>query len=171
MDKFRMDTYMEWSILEGMWERSIKLGLGKTFSSRRKDGIGKIMLVKVFTDSFILSTPNKVTEAVARGFEIELERFGTADCYFKSLPLELIDKRNKIVKILSDAGLNPIIPEGGYFILADVRNLNDVGGDLPKQRFRFVMVSRNRKLKQDENLDKAGEILAKLKADLEAGKV
>lgn len=59
-------------------------------------------------------------EAVAQGFEIEIERFGTPECYFKSLPAELEVKRDNIVKILEDAGLYPIIPEGGYFILADV---------------------------------------------------
>lgn len=59
-------------------------------------------------------------EAVAQGFEIEMERFGTPECYFKSLPAELEVKRDNIVKILEDAGLYPIIPEGGYFILADV---------------------------------------------------
>lgn len=63
-------------------------------------------------------------EAVARGFEMELERYGTPECYFLSLPLELKEKRDKVVKILADSGLSPIVPEGGYFILADVRELS-----------------------------------------------
>ncbi|KAB7497019.1 Kynurenine--oxoglutarate transaminase 3, partial [Armadillidium nasatum] len=204
--------------LPGMWERSITIGsAGKTFSvTGWKIGwaIGPKELLagpKVVHQHSVYTCTTPTQEAVARGFEIELERFGTTDCYFKSLPLELTDKRNKIVKILSDAGLNPIIPEGGYFILADVRNLMskiDVGGDPSEAKdFRFVKwLSRNRKLQgippsafysaphksigrrlhsllfyksiesapsgmQDDNLEKAGEILAKLKADLEAGKV
>lgn len=61
---------------------------------------------------------------MAEGFEIEIERFGTPECYFKSLPAELEVKRDNIVKILTEAGFNPIIPEGGYFILADVRDIS-----------------------------------------------
>lgn len=58
-------------------------------------------------------------EAIAIGFETELERFGQEDCYFFSLPRELEAKRDFMAKFLLDVGMRPTIPEGGYFMLAD----------------------------------------------------
>ena len=51
--------------------------------------------------------------------EQELTRLDRDDCYWKLLVKELESKRDLIVNILKDAGMNPIIPESGYFILAD----------------------------------------------------
>ncbi len=36
---------------------------------------------------------------------------------------ELRIKRDRLAKLLSDAGLTPVIPEGGYFMLADISNI------------------------------------------------
>lgn len=164
-----MDEVYEWmtydgrehirmATLPGMWERTITIGsAGKTFSvTGWKTGwaYGPANLMKgpqVIHQHSVYTCTTPVQEAVAQGFEIELERFGTPECYFLSLPAELKVKRNNIVKILTDAGLNPIIPEGGYFILADVRDIAskvDVGGDINERKdFRFVKwLSRNRKL-------------------------
>lgn len=41
------------------------------------------------------------------------------ECYFKTIAVDLMKKRDFMVKILQDAGINPVIPEGGYFIMAD----------------------------------------------------
>ena len=60
---------------------------------------------------------------MAQGFEKELELYGTPECYLESLAVELEVKRDMVAKLLTDAGLNPIVPEGGYFILADVRDI------------------------------------------------
>ena len=54
-----------------------------------------------------------------RGFEFELTRLGSNESYFKTIAVDLQKKRDFIVKILEDAGMNPVIPEGGYFIMAD----------------------------------------------------
>lgn len=64
---------------------------------------------------------------------------------------ELEVKRDRVASLLTEAGLPPIVPQGGYFILADVRDLVakiDVGGDPSEAKdFRFVKwLSRNRKL-------------------------
>lgn len=67
----------------------------------------------------------RVQEAVARGFEIEFNRLGTPECYFNSLPEELTAKRDFMAKFLSDVGMNPTIPEGGYFMLADWSKLSE----------------------------------------------
>jgi len=58
-------------------------------------------------------------EAVAHGFELELGRLGQPECYFMSLPMELEAKRDFMAKFLSDVGMVPTIPEGGYFMVAD----------------------------------------------------
>ncbi|XP_006824274.1 kynurenine aminotransferase-like [Saccoglossus kowalevskii] len=82
--------------LPGMWDRTITVGsAGKTFS---------------------------VTgwkEAAAIAFETEIARLDKPDSYFKELQSMLFEKRERMAKLLTDAGLIPIIPEGGYFMMAD----------------------------------------------------
>ena len=60
---------------------------------------------------------------MARGLEVELERLNTEQSYFKSLAKELESKRNYVVKFLTDVGMKPVVPEGGYFVMADWSNL------------------------------------------------
>ncbi len=60
---------------------------------------------------------------MAIGFEKELERLGQPDSYFKQLPALLLEKRDKTVQVLREIGFNPVVPEGGYFILADTDGL------------------------------------------------
>ena len=63
-------------------------------------------------------------EAVSVALEVEFTRFGRPECYYNELPAQLKPKRDKIAKILSDVGMVPTIPEGGYFILADFSSLS-----------------------------------------------
>lgn len=58
-------------------------------------------------------------EAVAIGFELEMERYGQSECYFHSLANELLPKRDYMAKFLREVGMVPTIPEGGYFMLAN----------------------------------------------------
>lgn len=60
-----------------------------------------------------------IKEAVAIGFEQELSRLDSPDCYFNSISRELLPKRDLLAKILREIGMEPIIPEAGYFMLAD----------------------------------------------------
>lgn len=41
------------------------------------------------------------------------------DCYFYSLADELEAKRDFMSKFLNEVGMKPIVPEGGYFMMAD----------------------------------------------------
>lgn len=50
---------------------------------------------------------------------MELTRLGQPDSYFESLPRELESKRDYMAKFLSDVGMTPTVPEGGYFMVAD----------------------------------------------------
>ena len=49
---------------------------------------------------------------------------GTPDCYFTSLANdELLAKRDFMARFLSDCGMTPVVPEGGYFMVADWTSL------------------------------------------------
>lgn len=50
---------------------------------------------------------------------------GQPECYFSSLAEELEVKRDRLAAILQEAGLSPVIPEGGYFMLVDVSALSE----------------------------------------------
>ncbi|KAH8264537.1 hypothetical protein KR038_009692 [Drosophila bunnanda] len=104
--------------LPGMWDRTITLGsAGKTFSLIRN--------LQMVHQNSVYTCPTPLQEGVARSFEIELARLGKPESYFLSLPRELKQKRDYMAKFLSDAGMRPTIPEGGYFMLADWSPLAD----------------------------------------------
>lgn len=54
-----------------------------------------------------------------RGFEKETARLDSPECFFNSIGPDLQKKRDAIAKVLEDVGMNPVVPEGGYFIMAD----------------------------------------------------
>jgi kynurenine--oxoglutarate transaminase/cysteine-S-conjugate beta-lyase/glutamine--phenylpyruvate transaminase len=62
-------------------------------------------------------------EVIARCFEYELKRLNSPECYFNSISNEFLEKRDKIVQVLKECGMKPIVPDGGYFILADYSQL------------------------------------------------
>lgn len=64
-------------------------------------------------------------EAVAQGLLWNSELLGQPECYFSSLSEELQGKRDRMAAILKDAGMTPVIPEGGYFMLVDVTPLSE----------------------------------------------
>jgi kynurenine--oxoglutarate transaminase/cysteine-S-conjugate beta-lyase/glutamine--phenylpyruvate transaminase len=113
--------------LPGMWERTLTIGsAGKTFASTGlKIGytIGPKELVKLCSVSNNIDInvcPTFFQEAIARCYESELERFDSPECYFNVLRNELRQKRDKLAEQLIEAGLEPIIPEGAYYIVADI---------------------------------------------------
>ncbi|KAJ9573680.1 hypothetical protein L9F63_008950 [Diploptera punctata] len=112
--------------LPGMWERTITIGsAGKTFSvTGWKIGwaYGPANLMKnlqTVHQNCVYTCCTPLQEAVASGFELEMTRLGQPECYFESLPRELEAKRDYMAKFLSDVGMVPTIPEGGYFMIAD----------------------------------------------------
>ena len=62
-------------------------------------------------------------EALAIAFETEETRIGNPDCYFSLLSKQMEQKRNELSTYLNDAGLVPITPGGGYFIVADISSI------------------------------------------------
>ena len=55
---------------------------------------------------------------------------GTPECYFTSLAEELRPKRDWLAKALTEIGMAPIIPEGGYFMIVDTAPLSKYSGSL-----------------------------------------
>ncbi|KAM9796498.1 kynurenine--oxoglutarate transaminase 3-like isoform X2 [Syngnathus typhle] len=115
----------------GMWDRTITIGsAGKTFSvTGWKLGwsIGPEHLIRhlqTVMQNTLYTCPTPLQEAVAQGLLLNYELMGQPECYFTSLAEELEGKRDRLADILREAGLSPIIPEGGYFMLADVSALN-----------------------------------------------
>lgn len=89
---------------------------------------------------YTCSTP--IQEAIAIGFEEELAKLDSPECYFNSLPKELKEKRDFMYKFLKEAGMKPTLPEGGYFMLADwtsLENKVDLNSESDKYRdYRFT---------------------------------
>lgn len=135
--------------LPGMWERTITIGsAGKTFSATGWK-VGwvisseqNIQHLKIIHQNCVYHCPTAAQEAVARGFEREYELFGTPESYFQQLPAMLHQKRAKLASCLGSVGLQPVMPEGGYFMIADISSvkvdLNDQSTEDEPHDFRFV---------------------------------
>ncbi|XP_069106085.1 kynurenine--oxoglutarate transaminase 3-like [Argopecten irradians] len=113
-----------------MWQRTITLGsAGKSFSiTGWKVGwcIGPKHLIGVLQNyhfSSIRTSPTLTQEAVAVAFEKEIPLLNTPESYFQSLSKEMEGKRNRLCKYLDNAGFKAIVPDGGYYIIADISNI------------------------------------------------
>lgn len=119
--------------IDGMWDRTFTIGsAGKTFSvTGWKLGwcIAPDYLIKNMNfvwQNVCYTSPTPIQQAVSNSFHIEMEKQANndPDCYFTSLADELLPKREKMAELVKSIGLNPIIPEGGYFMVADAKNMD-----------------------------------------------
>ena len=55
--------------------------------------------------------------------ELELSRRDQPECFFNRIVETLTTKKSKMEKWLREANLSPIVPEGGYFMLARIDNV------------------------------------------------
>ncbi|XP_044530077.1 kynurenine--oxoglutarate transaminase 3 isoform X2 [Gracilinanus agilis] len=143
--------------LPGMWERTITIGsAGKTFSvTGWKIGwsIGPETLIRhmqTVQQNTIYTCATPLQEALARAFEVTLQHMDGPECYFRTLPQELEAKRDRLIRSLRSAGLRPTVPEGGYFIIADISSLNaDLSGMKEDESYDYKFVkwmTKNKKL-------------------------
>lgn len=112
--------------LPGMFDRTLTFGsAGKTFSvTGWKVGwvIGPAALCQALSiihqvDCFCHGTP--LQEAVAVAFEQAAQRN-----YFEELKKMYEQKRNKLLDILKACNLPPVVPQGSYFVLADISGVD-----------------------------------------------
>ncbi|KAG7314648.1 hypothetical protein KOW79_021951 [Hemibagrus wyckioides] len=122
----------------GMWERTVTIGSGgKSFSA------------------------TGWKEALAVCFQREYNMFGTEESYFRQLPKQIQAKRQRLANCMSSVGLQPIMPEGGYFMIMDISNMKvdlndrDTKNELYDRRFVKWLI----KEKDDSTLDAVEDIL------------
>ncbi|KAH9500265.1 Kynurenine--oxoglutarate transaminase 3 [Bulinus truncatus] len=141
--------------LPDMWDRTVTIGsAGKTFSvTGWKLGwmIGPKRLVhcaQIMHQNCAYTCPTPMQEAIAQGLELEISRIGSPESYLTSLARELQPKRDYLATVLAEAGLKPVIPEGGYFMMAEYSNIvTDLPDGEEAKDFRFTRwMTINKKL-------------------------
>lgn len=115
--------------LEGMYERTLSIfSSGKTFSATGwKVGwiIGSEKLIKRLQLCqqwvvFSVSTPHQ--EAIASALVDAKAKYREFSSYYSWLKDLYVKKRDILFKGLRECGLNPILPQGSFFILCDISN-------------------------------------------------
>uniref|UniRef100_A0AAY4AA04 Aminotransferase class I/classII large domain-containing protein n=1 Tax=Denticeps clupeoides TaxID=299321 RepID=A0AAY4AA04_9TELE len=98
--------------------------------------------LKTVHQNSIYHSATAAQEAVAVGFQREYDCFGTKESYLKQLPEMLHHKRLRLAQCLQSVGLQPILPQGGYFMIADISSLkvdfNDPSAQDEPYDYRFV---------------------------------
>lgn len=116
--------------IPGMFERTLTLSSsGKTFSCTGwKVGwaVGPINLVKAVTAvqqwvNFSAPTPNQ--DAIAQALVQAREPYNGFSNYYSWLADDYKRKRSLLVDALTDGGMAPILPPGGFFIMADTSSI------------------------------------------------
>ncbi|XP_027733555.1 kynurenine--oxoglutarate transaminase 1 isoform X1 [Empidonax traillii] len=122
--------------LPGMWDRTVTIGsAGKTFSATGwKVGwtVGPDRLLRhlrTVHQNSVYHCATIAQEAVAQGFQRELTLYGKPESYFVQLPRTLQQKRDLLIQSLVAVGMKPIIPEGTYFLVADI---SEFKSDVPE---------------------------------------
>lgn len=201
---YKGNQHLRMATLPDMWDRCITIGsAGKTFSvTGWKLGWAygpKELLhpLRMVHQNSVYTCPTPIQEAVAVGFETEISRMESPESYWKELPQMLEPKRDRMASFLSLVDMNPTVPEGGYFMIADFSKLAekvDLSGETGTKDYKFVKwLSKTKKLqgiptsafyskehkhlaenlirfcfiKKDETLEKAEQIINELKKSLE----
>ena len=98
------------------------LGLSKTFSItgwRLGYAVAPAPMaekLKLVHDLFYICAPTPLQHGVAAGFDLE-------ESFFTEMRADYARKRELLVDTLREVGLSPIVPEGAYYVLADVSSM------------------------------------------------
>jgi aminotransferase len=119
---FRYDDrrHVSPATIAGLAERTVSImGLSKTFSItgwRLGYAVAKGELARAIAlvnDVYYVCAPTPLQLGAAAGF-------AAPPSYFESLRASYQDKRDMICEALDAAGLAPLVPEGAYYVLADI---------------------------------------------------
>lgn len=122
--------HISFASLPGMYERTLTLSSsGKTFSATGwKVGwaVGPEHLVHAVTSvqqwvNFSAPTPNQ--DAIAQCLIEAKKPYEGHETYYKWVASEYKRKRGLLCSALRDAGMDPIVPDGGFFIMTDTSKI------------------------------------------------
>ncbi|MEM9380886.1 MAG: pyridoxal phosphate-dependent aminotransferase [Planctomycetota bacterium] len=100
------------------------LGLSKTFSItgwRLGYAVAPAPLaeqLKLVHDLLYICAPTPLQHGVAAGFELD-------EAFYDGMRADYATKRDLTIGTLRDVGLEPIVPEGAYYVLADVSSMGE----------------------------------------------
>lgn len=123
--------HISFATIDGMFDRTLTLSSsGKTFSNTGwKIGwaIGPPELVHLVTAAqqwinFSAPTPNQ--DAIAQCLVKAKEPYEGYDSYYKWVAAEYKRKRGLLCEALKSAGMEPITPDGGFFIMTDTSSID-----------------------------------------------
>ncbi|MEU8824625.1 aminotransferase class I/II-fold pyridoxal phosphate-dependent enzyme [Streptomyces sp. NPDC048636] len=104
----------------GLWPRTVTImGLSKTFSItgwRMGYAVAPAPLARAITlvnDLYYVCAPTPLQHGVTAGFALPAD-------YFAGLATDYRRKRERLCGALTAAGTRPIVPQGAYYVLADV---------------------------------------------------
>ncbi|XP_073909162.1 kynurenine--oxoglutarate transaminase 1 isoform X3 [Castor canadensis] len=124
--------------LPGMWKRTLTIGsAGKTFSATGwKVGwvLGPDHIMKhlrTVHQNSVFHCPTQAQAAVAISFEREQRHFGQPSSYFVQFPQAMQHQRDHMIHSLQSVGLDPVIPQGSYFLIVDIQHIKNKMPDLP----------------------------------------
>ena len=130
-------THISPGALEGIKERTITIsGFSKTLSITGWR-IGYAAAAEKWArrighmnDLIYVCAPSPLQYGVAKGFT------QLTDLFYQKLSLEYTAKRDRLCAVLQQAGLQPYVPQGAYYILADV---SSIPGNNSKERAMFLL--------------------------------
>jgi aminotransferase len=108
--------------LDGMRERTIVVnGMSKTYSVTGWR-VGYIIAPVAITGAI-----RKMHDFVTVGAPAPLQEAGTVamrlpDSYYLDLAAHYQQRRDRLMNVLQEAGLNPLLPKGAYYIMCDIGN-------------------------------------------------
>eukprot|EP00557_Chaetoceros_sp_GSL56_P012980 CAMPEP_0176478604 /NCGR_PEP_ID=MMETSP0200_2-20121128/1274_1 /TAXON_ID=947934 /ORGANISM="Chaetoceros sp., Strain GSL56" /LENGTH=458 /DNA_ID=CAMNT_0017874551 /DNA_START=135 /DNA_END=1511 /DNA_ORIENTATION=- len=123
--------HISFATMPDMYDRTLTLSSsGKTFSATGwKVGwaVGPKHLIHAVTSvqqwvNFSAPTPNQ--DAIAQCLIKAREPYGGQESYYKWVAEEYKRKRGLLCDALKEAGMDPIVPDGGFFIMTDTSGIN-----------------------------------------------
>lgn len=145
-EHFYYDHWRHESIgrLDGMFDRTVTIGsFGKTFSvTGWKVGwaLGPTELIRYLQlvhQNTVYTVATPLQEALARELERQTALVSTSTTknkgYWAELRDELAQKRQQMAALLTRAKMAPVVPQGGYFMMANFSELADMFGEQYKQ--------------------------------------